>query len=160
MLKTKSFSVRRPPGGPFQGLGACSLRFLRRFDNLRRDPGRSLRAFKETSSDFRGLRKALRRNGACQRRIDSMSNQERRPLRPSLWHVMEDAFDPMQVRFEEQWSKLQQDPVSLELENLEETFRPCKRACDVMARVPEVGLDSYKKQPRAMQKPSKTANAS
>eukprot|EP00434_Breviolum_minutum_P018406 symbB.v1.2.016239.t1/scaffold1233.1/size237523/1 len=40
----------------------------------------------------------------------------------------QDAFDPSQVRFEQQWSKLQvqqdhKDPVSLKLEKLEETFR-------------------------------------
>lgn len=71
-----------------------SARFLRRFDNLKRD---------------RGLQKALRKNGAWERLKNGMRNQ--------------DSFDPTQVRFEQQWSKLQQDPVSLELENLEETFR-------------------------------------
>ena len=76
-----------------------SARFLRRFDNLKRD---------------RGLQKALRKNGAWERLKNGMRNQ--------------DGFDPSQVRFEQQWSKLQvqqdhKDPVSLKLEKLEETFR-------------------------------------
>ncbi|CAJ1368211.1 unnamed protein product [Effrenium voratum] len=72
-----------------------SARFLRRFDHLKRD---------------RGLRVALRKAGASERLLSS---------------IRQDALDPMQIRFDQQWSKLQQDPVSLDLdqENLEDLFR-------------------------------------
>mmetsp|Transcript_28060 Transcript_28060/g.63231 ORF Transcript_28060/g.63231 Transcript_28060/m.63231 type:complete len:739 (+) Transcript_28060:103-2319(+) len=71
-----------------------SARFLRRFEMMKKD---------------KGLQRALRSVGASKGLLSSIRNQ--------------DAPDPMQIRFDQQWTKLQQDPVNLDLENLDDLFR-------------------------------------
>eukprot|EP00440_Ansanella_granifera_P064379 gb/GFBE01069798.1/.p1 GENE.gb/GFBE01069798.1/~~gb/GFBE01069798.1/.p1 ORF type:complete len:806 (+),score=176.60 gb/GFBE01069798.1/:1-2418(+) len=63
-----------------------SARFLRRFDIMKRDPG---------------LQTALAKAGV--------------PRRLRAGNEGEDSSDPMAIRFEQHWSKLRQDPVSLDL---------------------------------------------